>query len=347
MHMMNGEGCGEACVYAAPHRSTMTKAWMRARSTILALFSAAALAAQVVAQEAAPPAADDSSAAIDEVIVRGRRMSEIDDDLRIVIKDFIGEVVSKPPGRGYARWHDRVCVGVHNLPTNAAQYLIDRISSLVLEVGLTVGEPGCAPDVVIVFATDANFVATYMVGVEPMMFRPAGQSNNDMTLSRAQLDEFTHSDRAVRWWHVSLPVYAHSRQPAIILPGASGSPWSANSAGAPVDSVQGPSRIHDGIVDELQRVIVVVDASKLKGTTWQQIADYLAVVSLAQIDPDTNPAAFDSILNLFTNPAAYSGLTDWDRSYVRALYEFDQERSPDLQTNALAGEMVRDPVVRP
>src|SRR5262245_29899049 len=319
---------------------------MGARTTTLAVLSAAVLAAQAVAQEAVPPAADEASAAIDEVIVRGRRMSEIDDDLRLVIKDFIGAVVSKPPGRGYARWHDRVCIGVHNLPRDAAQYLIDRISSLVLEVGLRVGEPGCGPDVVIVFATDAKFVATYMVGVDPTMFRPAGLSNNEMTLSRAQLDEFTHSDRAVRWWHVSLPVYAHSRQPAIILPGMTANPWSAIPTAAPSSAVQGPSRIHDGIVDELQRVVVIVDASKLKGTTWQQIADYLAVVSLAQIDPDTNPAAFDSILNLFTNPAAYSGLTDWDRSYVRALYEFDQERSPDLQTNELTGEMVRDPSVQ-
>jgi hypothetical protein len=66
-------------------------------------------------------------------------------------------------------------------------------------------------------------------------------------------------------------------------------------------------------------------------------------VSLAQIDPDASPAAFDSILNLFTNPAAYSGLTDWDRSYVRALYQFDQERVSSMQTVDLVGKMLRDP----
>src|SRR5688572_27488852 len=303
---------------------------MRARTAILALFAAAVLAAQAVAQDAAPPAEGEAAAEVDEVIVRGRRMSEIDEGLRIVIKDFIGEVVSKPPSRGYARWRSRVCIGVHNLQSDAAQYLIDRISSLVLEVGLNVGEPGCAPDVIIVFATDAKFVATYMVENEPLMFRPAGLGNNDMTLSRAQLDEFAGSDRAVRWWHVSLPVYAHSGQPAILLPTMDEAPWGF---------VQGPSRIHDGIVDELKRVFVVVDATKLKGTTWQQLGDYLAVVSLAQIDPDTNPAAFDSILNLFTNPKAYSGLTDWDRSYVRALYEFDQERIASMQTNEIVSRI--------
>jgi hypothetical protein len=92
----------------------------------------------------------------------------------------------------------------------------------------------------------------------------------------------------------------------------------------------------------LQNVIIVVDSTKLNGTTWQQLADYLSVVSLAQVDPDASPAAYDSILNLFSNPAAYSGLTDWDRSYVRALYEFDQERRVEAQEGDLVSRMARE-----
>jgi hypothetical protein len=110
---------------------------------------------------------------------------------------------------------------------------------------------------------------------------------------------------------------------------------------APNVSVAGPSRIHSGIRDALRSVIIVVDSTKLHGTTWQQLGDYLAVVSLAQVDLEADPAAFDSILNLFTNPAAYSGLTDWDRTYVRALYKFDQERNPKLQAGELTAEMLR------
>jgi hypothetical protein len=106
--------------------------------------------------------------------------------------------------------------------------------------------------------------------------------------------------------------------------------------------VNGPSHIHDGIVDELWRVYVIVDSSKLTGTTWQQLGDYLAMISLAQVDLATNPKTFDSILNLFTNPAAYSGLTDWDRTYVHSLYDFDQERIPSLQRNLLTSEMLRE-----
>ena len=60
---------------------------------------------------------------------------------------------------------------------------------------------------------------------------------------------------------------------------------------------------------------------------------------LAQINLKTDPAEFDSILNLFSNPAAYSGLTDWDRSYLKAIYTFDQERVTPLQRNEIVSRI--------
>jgi hypothetical protein len=306
---------------------------------LAALAIAAAHAQDAPAPAAAPPESEPPGA-IEEVIVRGQRMSEIEDGLRIYIRDFIGEVVATPPGRGLARWHRRVCVGVHNLEPTAAQYVVDRISRLALEVGLEPGEPGCEPQVNVVFATNARETAAAMVDSQPRMFMPvAGYAGMD--LGRVALEEFVQSTRAVRWWHVSLPVDARTGGAAIELDKNCG-----QAHCPPLVNVAGPSRLHNGTRDDLQYVIVLVDATQLKGTTWQQLGDYLAVVSLAQIDPKANPAAFDSILNLFTNPAAYSGLTDWDRSYVRALYEFDQERIASLQTNEIVSRIVEDELER-
>ena len=154
-----------------------------------------------------------------------------------------------------------------------------------------------------------------------------------MQLGLAALEEFAQSDRAVRWWHLSMPVDALLGRRAIRL--------QQDGPNYPVISVAGPSRIHRGTRDDMFRVIVIVDGTKLTGTTWKEIGDYLAVVSLAQIDPQTDPAAFDSILNLFTNPAAYSGLTDWDRYYIQALYAISQERTVQLQGNEVVSEMAK------
>ena len=153
------------------------------------------------------------------------------------------------------------------------------------------------------------------------------------------MKEFAESDRAIRWWHLSLPVDARTGTPAIEQHGANSG--ESDFGGAPVISVEGPSRIYSGIRDAMQRVIVIVDSTKLAGTTWQQLGDYLAVVSLAQIDLDADPTAYDSILNLFSNPKAYSGLTDWDRSYVHALYDFDQRRLANFQRGEIVSEMLR------
>jgi len=304
---------------------------MRSFMTLVTGFAAAVAtpAAPPQAQNAAPESSVEAQAP-DEVIVRGRRMSEVEDDLKIMVDEFIGEVIAPSLGRGFARWNRRVCIGVSNVNRSAGQYIADRISRLAVEVGLDVGEPGCSSDVVVMFTTDGPATAAQMVDAEPRLFRPASNEGGS-TLGRAALDDFMSSDRAVRWWHVSMPVDARNHKPAIRTPGMET---------APSVNVLGPSRIHDGVVDDLVRVFIVVDSRNLAGTTWQQLGDYLAVVALAQVDPDANLRAFDTILNLFSNPKAYSGLTDWDHSYVRALYDYDQERVPSVHASLVASKMV-------
>jgi hypothetical protein len=305
---------------------------VRSRTLRIALGLVAAVAALTaalgLAQESPPPKpapTAEASQPIDEVIVRGRRMSEIEFDLRIYINKFLKQVAKPATGRGYARWDRKVCVGVHNLESTAAQYVVDRISRQALDLGLKPGEQGCTPQVNIVFATNATETASLMVKSDPRAFRPmAGRAGAD--LGRDALDDFVNSERPVRWWHVSLPISARDGGLAIESP---------HGGGPPAVMVEGPSRIHSGVIDVLWNVIIIVDATKLTGTTWQQLGDYLAVVSLAQINPKTDPSEFDSILNLFSNPSAYSGLTDWDRSYLRAIYTFDQERITFLQRNEI------------
>jgi hypothetical protein len=269
-----------------------------------ALFLGSGASAQEPAEvESAATEPQAASVRVDEqVLVRGVRMSEIDFDLPEYVREFIAEVVAVPMGAGYARWHKSVCVGVENLEATAAQYIVDRVSLLAGQVGLEIGEPGCSPDIMIIFASNAKEIAAYMVENQPLFFRP-GMGECCMQRGLGALDEFVESDVPVRWWHVSMPVSAMTGERAAMIAGDASDDY-------PVISVAGPSRIHNGIRDELHHAIVLVDSTKLRGKTWQQIGDYLAVVSLAQIDLKTDPSDFDSILNLFTNGGAYSGLTD-------------------------------------
>ena len=313
------------------------------RSTRLAvsigLSAAAFLSFSVNSQEQANASTDTSQAptarpqVLEEVLVRGQRMSEIEFDIDVYIRDFIDQVVALPPGGGHARWRYSVCPGIYNLDPTPAQYVADRIALLAREVGLKSGEPGCQPDIMIIFTVDADAVAANMVGENPRLFRPGGPVCC-MQLGLDALDEFVASDSAVRWWHVSMPIDPVLGQRAIQLP-------EDGIGNYPVIAVQGPSRIHNGVIDKLMRAIVIVDATRLTGTSWQEIGDYLALISLAQVNPKADPSNYDSILNLFSNPAAYTGLTDWDVSYIRALYEINLERLPGLQENQLVDRMAK------
>jgi hypothetical protein len=55
------------------------------------------------------------------------------------------------------------------------------------------------------------------------------------------------------------------------------------------------------------------------------LADYIAFISLAQIDPEASPKTAGSILNLFSDRvdgrATVEEMTDWDFAYITGVYE--------------------------
>jgi len=73
------------------------------------------------------------------------------------------------------------------------------------------------------------------------------------------------------------------------------------------------------------RVIVIVDETRVGDVPRDQLADYIAMVGLAEIKPDAQPGNAPTILRLFTGPlaAAPQGLTDWDVAFLRSLNSFE------------------------
>lgn len=285
---------------------------------------AASLAIQSTAAPAQPP---QDETAVQDIIVNGRPL----DDL---VGDFVDEISRPASQRGLARWHDRICVGVVNLPATYAQPLIDRISNVAGELGLRPGEPGCTPRVVIVFSADAKGLAAGLVESQRKGFDLGSHQTDAGTRA---LREFTTSDAPVRWWHTSLPVDSNNGQLAIRLPGQAGPDGQPE---APVLNVFAASRLNTQIRDDLSRVVIIVDVDEIAGSSFAQLQDYLTLVSLAQIDPDADTSNYDTIMNLF-RPGAPEGLTDWDEAYLRALYSTHPER---INSNALTRSVVSDVV---
>ena len=264
-----------------------------------------------------PAAQEEAPAELGSIDVTGRL-------LRDQVETFVRQVAAPPPGRVLARWHDSLCIGVSNLEPHYAQFMIDRIAALGLDLGLEPGEPGCRPNVMIIAATDANELARSLVEDDPIGFRP---SVNATDLGSDALERFQSTDAPVRWWHVSLPVGVETGEVAVALKGEEivgrEGGWEPLML-----RVRDASRVRVNTRDDLQRVFIIIDVSKVGRVGFGALSDYVALVSLAQFQMDGDTSSFSTVLNLFDEGADRSaGLTQWDKDYLKSLYNAGRDRA--------------------
>lgn len=270
---------------------------------------------------------------VDDIVVEGR-------SLEALAVEFVTQTAAPARGRGLARWTGRICVSAVNLSGEAARYVVDRVSEVAAALHLDVGEAGCDANVVIIFTEDAQAMVANLADERRRAFRPG---TSGLERGEAAFREFQTSDRAVRWWHLSMPVDAETGERAMRMPGDISPGGQPN---APVVSTFA-SRLNTQIRDDLFRALIVVDVDELTGVDLRQLADYLALVALAQIDPAADLGGYDTILNLFSEDVAPPpGLTEWDWAYLRGLYVAldapQRRRNPLAQTGAVAAAIARE-----
>lgn len=291
---------------------------------LYALLAAALLASPQSAPAAQSAPASQDPVRLEDVVVDARRLED-------TTEAYVDEVAAPARRRGLARWKEGMCVGVANLENETAQYLADRVSDVARSLGLRAHEPDCHPSVLIVATSDGPSFTEQFVAMRPRLFRVGGAG---MDRGSAELRDFITEERPVRWWHVSLPVDSETGESVVRAPGqvagsgaANGSEGSSSAQEyAPQTRVHSPSRLNDQTEDILKRVFIIVDVDRLDGASLQQLGDYVAMIAMAQVDPDADTGRFDTILNLFDDPeTAPTGLTGWDRAYLEGLYDPQSE----------------------
>lgn len=280
-----------------------------------AAFAAAALA---MAPQAAPgqdAVAAGDPVALEDVVVQGRTLDTL-------IRNFVGQVAAPNRDRGLAMWRDSVCVGVANLEQEAAQYIADRVSTVAADLGIRTGGDNCAPNILVVATDDGEALSRALVAERPRAFR---MGSTGMDRGRAALGRFQEGAKPVRWWQMAMPVDSETGARAVRISGECANECISPEDMAPKIFVQSASRMHTQIIDNLSRSIVVVDVTQLPANvTILQLADYIAMVSLAQIDPEADTSAYASILNVFEEPDTSPSLTQWDLAYLEGLYRSEQ-----------------------
>ena len=149
----------------------------------LAALAVMGTAVSATAQNAAEPS--------DEVVVLGKPLEDI-------VREFVGELSGAPQADGQlARWDRRICPGIYGLKDRqTAERLIDRMAVRAFELELNVGEPGCSPDIMILFTDN---VSVLTAGLRSRLERVLNERNVS-TFGRRELAAFVNSDAPVRWW---------------------------------------------------------------------------------------------------------------------------------------------------
>jgi hypothetical protein len=147
----------------------------------------------------------------------------------------------------------------------------------------------------------------------------------------------SHADQAgpVRIWHNAVERRSDD------------GPWVYQKIGAAHSVKQGKlkdSRIVESAKESIFAVVVLIDAKKIGKVTLAQTADYVAMVSLSQIDLTADLGVTNTILKLFADAQAGTPpatLTDWDYAFLNALYRVGYY-SPMHQRMDLSARMSRE-----
>lgn len=260
------------------------------------------------ATAAATANASQDAVRLEDLTVTGRPLDRL-------VDAFTREVAAPNRDRSLARWRSGICVSTFNLRPDGAQYLIDRVSTVAQDIGLTPGAPGCSPTVLIVATDHPSEMARALAERSKRVLRPGGAG---MDRGGSALRAFESSSAPVRWWQVSMPVDSMTLGRATRIPGETYTDAEAK-IDAPTVSVMS-SKATNQIVDDIYKTIIILDAREISNVSSQQLADYVSMVTLAQINPQANTSGYASILNVFQNPDATPGLTEWDKAYLSGLY---------------------------
>jgi hypothetical protein len=284
------------------------------RASILALLAGTLLPFSATAQQTAPapPQASSTPAAgpaADPIIVTGRPLPSRE-QIRAVTRAISPATPSTDP---LARFHDPVCLASLGLDRTTLERIGQRFAADAEQAGLKLAGDDCKPNIIVLFIDGVNTEVDALVQRKWWVF-------GDRT--PAEIRTIVHERGPVRAWSNS---------------------ETRGRDGERIDTrgflqIASASRIVAPIRKDMLAAVVVVERSALIGKTTHQIADYLAMRTLAGVRPPRDGGA-ETILGLFASDARSvpAEMTALDRGYLRGLYA--------AQANAFAsstqGQIVR------
>lgn len=231
----------------------------------------------------------DSPKGIDTVTIEGRRA------VKRQIDDFVSGTLVTYMNDSLMRWDTRICPIIAGLPGDQGEYIAARLSQVARDVHAPLAVPGkhCRPNFMVVVSDTPDAVAEHWAKHDYTMYNTCN--------GLGYVKDFLNSRRPIR-------VYYNGKfRPS---DGESSPDVSQyNVIGLDLDFHFGPcvsgagvatgTRLRYGSVQGMESVIILIDGRRAANLNIGQLADYIALVGLAQIRPDANTGTAPTILSVF------------------------------------------------
>lgn len=263
------------------------------------------------------PATADAAPALPKVTIEGTREKEL---LRKAEKFVHQTVVITDWDGPLLRWGAPICPLAAGLPKSTGEYILERISQAARDAVAPLDGRVCIPNLYVIATDDPELLLSKWWARNPLLFHTQH--------GLPPIKRFIHSRLPIRIWYNTrigcaqgeslTPTRSAAAMGSIgtmSVPGAMG-------AGPPLCMGAG-SRI-PAVVDSISSAIVVIDLRQMKNITLEQMADYVALISLAQVHLQADHGSEPSILQLFGHTRPPQGMTTWDRGLLYALYNTSQ-----------------------
>jgi hypothetical protein len=264
------------------------------------------------------------------------------------LRDFIlGYTAPAGVGGKMARWKYGVCPVVAGLPEAYTKFITARVRQVAGMVGAPVADAqSCKTNIDIVFTLKPQvllddvrkkhrvFLGYHDAAEELHLATVTHPVQAWYTTQTVDLNGSTYIDDKLRnhgGFYIMVPRGPSYEQ--IFIPDAR------------VASVTG-SHLGDGISSELYHVIITVDLTKVQGQTVGALADYVAMLSLAQTQSFEACAPIASITNLVSHgcdaAVTTSEISANDLAYLQGLYRIDPRASFAHQQGEIAMQMSKE-----
>lgn len=267
------------------------------------------LAAWCCALVTAPPA--ESAAEADSAALQGR------------VGAFVRALTGNSELSGddsLVRWNNPICLLVAGLNPGDAKIVSDRLTKISASAGAPLARAPCQPNFVIITTSEPDRVLNAWYARDKRLFGDAAP---------AQIRGFLGSSesRPVRvWYNVDTGRKSGARN-GHFIPSNSRAESSAFVAHA---------------ISAFSSIFAIVDTKRTEHIALDQLADYVAMLGLTNVDLDADLGNAPSILRLLspsgeTQPA---GLSRWDTAFLKALYQSDQ--TSRAQRFEITGRVLRE-----